>query len=393
MQISLLILIVSWFFPVIVAEPMAAWGANASERQPMSLEQRFRQWDKNDNGKLTSDEAPYPQLIKRFDVNGDGVLTLREIRSRFRSESSRMQRVASPPEANVLQTEHTLMIDGHERAFIVQAPKQAAGKLPVVFFFHGGGGRAESVAGVFQDLAARENFLAVYPQAWKNHWNDGRKAKAIPAQVENVDDVKFVRAIVDDLAKRHEIDRSRIFASGPSNGGIFSHCLAAKAADLFAGIAPIIGGLAEPLAAEFRPSRPISLLVIQGDADPLVPFAGGPIMGSNRRGRIIATEQMLRKYLAHNGIVGEPEMTTLPDADPNDGTITQVRRYPPGKDGVRVKYYLVKGGGHTMPGSRRGVGREAIVGKTSRDFYASEVIWRFFKSCPTREQSTKGKSL
>jgi polyhydroxybutyrate depolymerase len=164
--------------------------------------------------------------------------------------------------------------------------------------------------------------------------------------------------------------------------------LAAKAADLFAGIAPVIGGLAEPVAEDFAPSRPISLLVIQGGADPLVPIAGGPIAGSARGGRIIATEAMLKKYVAPNGITGAPTEELLPDRDPNDGTTTRVRRYPPGKEGAKVEYWLIDGGGHTMPGrALLAADREAFVGKTGRDFDGLEVIWQFFKTCPPRVQT------
>ena len=293
-----------------------------------------------------------------------------------------------PADAAYAQTEQRLTVDGRERTFIVQRPKATKGKLPVVFVFHGGGGRGANMAAAgFQDLVAKEQFLAVYPDGWRGNWNDGRNAARIVSQQEGVDDVKFVRAIVDDLATRHEIDRSRIFATGASNGGIFCHYLAARAADLFAGIAPVIGGLAEPVAATFNPRHPISLLVIQGDADPLVPIDGGPIAGSDCGGRVIATEEMLKKYLVHNGITASPQAEQLPDLDHHDGTTTEVRRWPPGRDGVRVEYYLVKGGGHTMPG-RGGGGRwrETLVGKTSRDFDGLEVIWNFFQSCPPRRQ-------
>ena len=289
--------------------------------------------------------------------------------------------------ANYVQTTHTLTVDGRERTFIVQAPKQPKGKLPVVFFFHGGGGRGENmVASGFREMVAKENFVAVYPSGWKNNWNDGRQAVRIAAQVENVDDVRFIRTIVDDLEKHDPLDRTRIFASGASNGGIFCHYLAVHAADLFAGIAPVIGGLAEPVAAQFKPSHPISLLVIQGDADPLVPIGGGAVANSNRGGRIIGTEEMLKKYITHNGITGAPKEKLLPDRDPNDGTTTLVRRYLPGKDIVKVEYWLVRGGGHTMPGVQRprSVVLEAFIGKTSWDFNALEVIWQFFKSCPPR---------
>ncbi len=292
-------------------------------------------------------------------------------------------------DALYVQTEHRITVDGHERTFIVQEPKVKKGKLPVVFVFHGGGGRGINMAAVgFRDMVAEEQFLAVYPDGWKGNWNDGRNAPSIASHREGVDDVKFVRAIVEYLASRYDIDRSRIFATGASNGGIFCHYLAAKASDLFAGIAPIIGGMAEPVAKTFNPSHTISLLVIQGDADPLVPINGGPIAGSDRRGRIISTDEMLKKYLAHNGITAVPEVEQLPDIDPNDGTVTVVYRWPPGRDGVRVEYYLVKGGGHTVPGIGGGrMLREEFVGKTSRDFNALKLIWNFFKSCPPRRQS------
>lgn len=286
-----------------------------------------------------------------------------------------------------LEAEHTLIVDGRERSFLVQAPARPDGPLPVVFVFHGGGGRGENMArNSFREMVAREDFLAVYPSGWKGNWNDGRDAARIAAQQESVDDVRFVRAIVDDLATRYSIDRTRVFATGASNGGIFAHYLAANAADLFAAIAPVIGGLAEPVAPTFRPSRPISLLVIQGDADPLVPIQGGPIARNDRGGRVIATDAMLALYLRHNRIDGAPTIVEPPDRDPDDGCRTVIHRYPPGEEGVRVEYWLIEGGGHTMPGSRRlpAAAREARVGRTSRDFDGLQAIWAFFKSCPPR---------
>lgn len=298
-----------------------------------------------------------------------------------------VQPTAVDPVASFVQSSHTITVDGRERHYVVQAPPTSSAALPVVFFFHGGGGRGENLARVgFREMVTRENFLAVYPSGWKNNWNDGRNATRIVSQQEGVDDVKFVRAIVDKLAASYRIDRSRIFATGVSNGGIFSHYLAARAADLFAAIAPVIGGLAEPVAPTFQPIHPISLLVLQGDVDPLVPIEGGAINHQERSGRVIATEEMLKLYLAHNGIAGAPEEQVLPDTDPDDGCRTVVRRYPPGRGGVRIEYWLNKGAGHTLPGPRRvsTAGKEARVGKTSLDYDALEVIWSFFKSCPPR---------
>ncbi len=372
---------------VAVCFALAAHGAE--------LVERFAQLDRNGDGKLSREEAKAMLLLARMfdsaDADGDGLLSADEIRNGLRNRYGGALVADAPlpaPPAGVEQKVHTLTIDGRERRFIVQSPKNPKGKLPVVFVFHGGGGRGENMLtkANFGPLAARENFIAVYPSAWKNHWNDGRKALWIASQKEGVDDVGFVRAIVDDLSKSHPIDRSRIYATGGSNGGIFCHYLAAKAADLFAAVAPVIGGLAAPVADSFKPSHPISLLVIQGDDDPLVPIGGGPIAGSEGRGRIISTEEMLKLYIKHNHISGQPTEELLPDVDPDDGCRTTVRRYPPGQAGVKVEYWLIRGGGHTLPGKETGKVQlaEGFVGKTCHDFDFREVVWNFFKSCPPR---------
>ncbi|MCS7238493.1 MAG: prolyl oligopeptidase family serine peptidase [Thermoguttaceae bacterium] len=355
----------------------------------------LRRLDRNGDGRVSAEEVKGIQLLERVlsfaDEDRDGMLSTEELRGALRrrvAQGGQGERSLSPPPPGVEQKVCRLTVDGRERSFIIQVPEKREGKLPVVFVFHGGGGQAENmlVRTNFGPLAAKEYFLVVYPNGWKNHWNDGRKAVRIASQQEGVDDVKFVRMIIEHLAKEYPIDRGRIFATGVSNGGIFCHYLAAQAADLFAAIAPVIGGLAEPVAKNFRPSHPISLLVIQGDADPLVPIAGGPIAGSDRGGRIISTEEMLTLYLAHNGIIGQPVEEPYPDNDPNDGCRVVVRRYPPGREGVKVEYWLIQGGGHTLPGSPRAGLRlaEAFVGKVCRDFDFQEVIWKFFQSCPAR---------
>ncbi len=359
------------------------------------LLKKFRQADADGDGMISTEEAKtIPLSMRLFDVadaDRDGKLSQAELRAGLQKVLARQDRPSRPlpsPPAGVEQAVQTLSIDGRERSFIVQVPKGGKGNLPVVFIFHGGGGRAENMLGSanFGPLVARESFLAVYPSAWKGNWNDGRHGARIASQQEGVDDVKFIRAIVEEVAKRHPVDRSRIFATGGSNGGIFCHYLAAKAADVFAAIAPIIGGLGEPVAADFQPSHPISLLIIQGDADPLVPIGGGPIGRSDRRGRIISTEETLKLYLKHNGINGTPTEELLPDVDPNDGCRTRVRRWPPGKDGVKVEYWLIQGGGHTLPGRNLPKSQiaEELIGHTSRDFDFREVVWEFFKSCPPR---------
>jgi CubicO group peptidase (beta-lactamase class C family) len=62
---------------VTIASAAAQERTRSDSRQP-SVEQRFKQWDKNGDGKLTPDEVPGEQLFKMLDKNGDGVVTLEE---------------------------------------------------------------------------------------------------------------------------------------------------------------------------------------------------------------------------------------------------------------------------------------------------------------------------
>ena len=211
---------------------------------------------------------------------------------------------------------------------------------------------------------------------------------SLPHIRENVDDVKFLRQVVDTIGQEHQLDRSRIFSTGISNGAFMSHRLAAEASDLVAGIAPLVGGLPLSLAEKFNPRYPVSLFVIQGDADPLVPIEGGDVgyRRGKKRGKFIATRDAVAKYVHLNQINGKPTVSQLQDTDPDDGTTTEATVYPAGATGAKVQLYVVKNGGHTWPGKPAYL-PERLIGKASQDFNASAAIWDFFQSCPPRKLS------
>src|SRR5208337_2799697 len=211
--------------------------------------------------------------------------------------------------------EHTVTIDGITRKYLGFAPRGLDKPLPVVLALHGGGSNARQMERYtrFNDLAAKEGFLVVYPEAVEGNWNDGRGIAGVRAQQENIDDVKFVRHIVDRISKEHKIDRSRVFCTGISNGAFMSHRLAAEASDLITAIAPVVGGMAPSTAKQFHPAYPVSILIIQGDADPLVPIRGGIVgfLRGKKRGQVIPTEETISLYLRRNGNQGDPTVTTL----------------------------------------------------------------------------------
>ena len=91
------------------------------------------------------------------------------------------------------------------------------------------------------------------------------------------DDVGFIRLIVDDVAARRNLDRSRVYATGHSNGGYMSYRLACSASDIFAAVAPVSAG--SPWISDFlgncRPTRPVPVLTLHGNADDVVPYSDG----------------------------------------------------------------------------------------------------------------------
>src|SRR5262249_2101430 len=115
--------------------------------------------------------------------------------------------------------------------------------LPVVLAFNGGGSNTCQMERYtrFNCLAAKAGFLVVYPEALEGNWNDGRGIDTVRSRQDNIDDVTFLRAIVDRIGKEYRIHRSRVFCTGISSDAFMSHRLATEASDLIAAIATVVG--------------------------------------------------------------------------------------------------------------------------------------------------------
>lgn len=294
------------------------------------------------------------------------------------------QRPAGSGEDTVART---IKVGESSRTFYLHVPPKLSRDKPaaLVLMFHGGGGTpafAERES-KFSELADREGFLVAYPEGIGKSWNDGRNSKAIVAQRDNVDDLGFVAALIDDVAKDHNVDAKRVFSTGISNGAIFSHHLAANLSSRIAAIAPVVGGLAESSSAKFKPEKPVAILILQGTDDPLVPYNGGDISlpGGTKRVGIIATDETVKKWVEHNGCQREAIQEDLPDNAPKDGCRVKKFMYAKGKNGTEVVLFRIEGGGHTWPSGMQYL-PEKVIGKVCRDFNGTEVIWEFFKAHP-----------
>jgi polyhydroxybutyrate depolymerase len=255
---------------------------------------------------------------------------------------------------------------------------------PLVIVLHGGDGNGQGMIKLtgFNAVADRENFIVVYPDGFEKHWNDGRAVQRYSAQAQNIDDVSFISALIDHLSDQYNIDANRVYATGISNGAFMSNRLGCQLSQKIAAIAPVAGNMPANIAPTCAPTRPISVLIINGTDDPLVPWTGGYAhLGSIKLGEILSVDNTVKLWVDNDKCPSSPTVAELPDKDPSDGTRVTTETYSGCADSTEVILFKVEGGGHTWPGGLQYL-PEAIIGRTSRDFNASNVIWQFFSEHP-----------
>jgi polyhydroxybutyrate depolymerase len=273
-----------------------------------------------------------------------------------------------------------LTVDGNPRSFIVYLPTgyNNAGKMPLIFAIHGGSGTPEGMINIanFKTIADRDKVVLVYPAGIQKNWNDGRPTT--PNQL-GINDVSFFNQLCDYTINNYSVDGTKIYATGISNGGFMSSRLGCELSNRIAAIAVDAATIeATTIAPNCNPGRPVPAIYIHGTSDPLVPFTGGQMTaGGTAGGTVLSHFQAIDKWVTINGCNSTPTITDLPDIS-NDGTTIKQRVYAGGINSSEVVSYVVLNGGHTWPQGFQYL-NEAIIGKTSQDMNACEVIWTFFK--------------
>jgi polyhydroxybutyrate depolymerase len=272
----------------------------------------------------------------------------------------------------------TLEFGGLTRSYTLHLPPSTtSAPLPLVLAFHGGGGTAAQMEQLtrFDDLADKEGLLVVYPQGVSNQWA-GARDSATP-DTRQVDDVGFVRALLDDLKRLIAYDAARVYATGVSNGGFFVARLGCEAADRIAAIGVIAATVVAPEAERCAPARHISVVAMHGTDDTIIPAAGGASIEANG-GYILSVADAARVWARVDGCAALPDVAYEPDSA-DDGTRVRRETYFGCADGAAVVFYIVEGGGHTWPGGPSYTSGTAIQ-RSTHDIDATIVLWRFFQA-------------
>jgi polyhydroxybutyrate depolymerase len=278
-----------------------------------------------------------------------------------------------------------------EREYVVHLPSSydPSQPTPLVIMLHGFGGTALNAATEtgWSAKADQESFIIAYPEATRpdkslppnfrknpQAWNDG--SGRFQAAVENVDDVAFIEAMLDQLSEAYTIDAQRIYATGFSNGASMTFRLGAELSDRLAAIAPVAGTswMENP-----QPSPALSLCYVTGTADSLNPMAGGyPKLAWGGR------EQGGKPKPAVQAFVDRwAKSLQLPGKPRSDEMIAGVRKrvYASERQKGEIVFITVEGLGHHWPG---GVSQapKLLVGEPSQNLKATELVWEFFQAHP-----------
>ena len=268
-------------------------------------------------------------------------------------------RIAQPLDAT-----WTLSSDGQSRTFNVHVPASydPARRSPVVLNFHGYSSNAaqEDYLAQMSAKADKVGFIAVHPEGLMNSWNAG--ACCGNSAQTSVDDVGFVRDLLDQLEGTLCVDARRVFATGMSNGGFLSHRLGCEMSERIAAIAPVAGVLA---LASCNPTRAVPVIEFHGTADTIVAYDGNAAQGFPDVASTFAA------WAKRDGCVGQPT-ETYRNADAHCAT------YATCAGGAAVALCTIDGGGHTWPGGTP----VPSLGYTTPNLSATDAMWDFFTKHP-----------
>jgi polyhydroxybutyrate depolymerase len=235
---------------------------------------------------------------------------------------------------------------GLDRSYRLYIPAGLPSPAPLVVMMHGGYGTAQQAERAYgwDELADSAKFVVAYPNGVGRAWNVNGGCCGRPGK-DNIDDVGFVNAVVNDVAANVNVDPRRRYATGISNGGMLAYALACNS-ETFAAIGPDSATQLDPCAAP----HPTSVMHIHGTADPRIHYDGSPGSG-------VATPDGGPSIPALNSLWRTVDRCAAPAATTDGAVTTSAAECPDGRSVVLV---TVDGGGHEWPS------------------FATHTLWQFF---------------
>lgn len=245
--------------------------------------------------------------------------------------------------------------------------------IPVVLDFHaiGSNGAQQAVFAGWTALAETAGFLAVEPTGIAVAPDERASWELPPFDTDERNDVAMVRDLLDQVASNVCIDPARIYATGMSNGALFTSVLVCDLGDFIAAAVSVAGVTHDDSC---NPSRPVPYLAFHGTDDTTIPYRGeGETTLGGSEGGAFFEQVMPEEFGEFAADFGCTEST--------DSVVSEsvtLTAYTGCTSEVEMGFYTIDGGGHTWPGS---VFSSLIptLGVTTMEVDATALAWEFFQ--------------
>jgi polyhydroxybutyrate depolymerase len=265
----------------------------------------------------------------------------------------------------------SIVSSGERREYLLYVPKSydSTRPTPLVISMHGGAGWPAMQRDIseWNRLADENGFIVVYPSGtgFPRSWHTFDPGPGLKR------DVWFFSELLHTLQSVYNIDPTRIYANGLSNGGGMAFVLSCTLSDRIAAV-----GMVAP-AQSLPPGwctnrRPVPVISFHGDGDPIVLYNGGPMVDPiNPDPPVFPAARGFAANWAQRNRCGPNPV----DSEVADDVTRLV--YTDCADDASVVLYTIHGGGHTWPGGQPLP--EWFLGPTSREIDASALMWEFFQ--------------
>ncbi len=266
----------------------------------------------------------------------------------------------------------SIRVGNRTRTLRYHVPKHIETTPALVIVLHGGLGSA--ISGEWDsrmsEQSEKQHFLVAYPNGYLRTWN--AYGCCGPAKRKHIDDIAFLRMIIEKFEREFAVDPTRVFVAGVSNGGMMAYRAGLELSDKVAAVGSLEGCM-------YKTQRvldiPISVIAINGKKDRIIRYDGGVGQQFGYKINSQSVADTIKFWVEHN------HCTPVPSTS-ESGNITKYV-YSGGDDSCEVCLYSIKNGGHVWPGGRRCT----LLGDRPNDeFIATQAIIDFFLSHPKKSQ-------
>ncbi|EOQ89385.1 putative esterase [Leptospira yanagawae serovar Saopaulo str. Sao Paulo = ATCC 700523] len=271
------------------------------------------------------------------------------------------------------------IFSGNKRTYLVHYPKKWDGlPIPMLVALHGrfGTGVTMSKQTKLNDLSDQKGFIVLYPDGYKRSWADGRGNS--PADEDGINDVVFIESIVKRMIAEGSVNAKEVYLVGHSNGGFMAQRMAIEKPELWKGVMSVAAQISvAQLKSKLNfKTKPVSVAIMAGTEDPLVPYGGGYVKNGKE---VISVSDSIQRWKEWNGCQDNTRNQSKQYDENGFKIVIEFYRYEDCLENTKVELIQMNGLGHSWPGETPML-PFINQGRTTNVVDGSAMVWEFMES-------------